>query len=349
MDEESRSSQSIGQAAWQGDWREPSSDGRIRYYRRSEAVVFLKTREEFGGLSNMAAGFPLCVNGIEVRTSEALYQACRFPHLPDIQREILEQRSPMTAKMKSKPHRAKSRPDWDHARIKVMRWCLRLKLAQNWERFAGLLETTGDQPIVEESRRDDFWGARPAGDDQLVGMNILGRLLMELRAMARDGGPKAFGSVPPPDLANFCLLEEPVNTIVGSAALTEPVAVEADSKEDIPSRNAVSTVSSETAVARAANDWECEDVRNLIARIHSMVREHPATRPEINAALGPLLPVNLSDAEKKKRIAGHLRSLRRARWIAFDKGDRRWKPGNRSALLGPGNVRPGRDTTARYA
>ena len=339
MDEESRSSQSIGRAAWQGDRRESFSGGPLRHYSRSEAV---------GGLSNMAAGFPLCVNGTEIRTSEALYQACRFPHLPEIQREILEQRSPMTAKMKSKPHRAKSRPDWDHARIKVMRWCLRVKSAQNWGTFAGLLQSTGDQPIVEESRRDDFWGAKSAGEDQLVGMNILGRLLMELRDMARDGGRKAFRSVSPPDLANFRLLEEPVKTIVSSAALAEPAAAAADSEEKEQSRNTVTTASFETAVL-GSNERGREGARNLITRIHSMVRDHPATRPEINAALGPLLPENLSDAEKKKRIAGHLRSLRRARWIAFDKGDRRWKPGNRSALLGPGDVRPGRDPTARYA
>ena len=54
----------------------------LREYERSNAVVFLKTSEAFGGLSNMAPGFPLCVNGIAIRTSEALYQACRFPHVP---------------------------------------------------------------------------------------------------------------------------------------------------------------------------------------------------------------------------------------------------------------------------
>ena len=66
-----------------------------------------------------------------------------------------------------------------------------------------LLESTGDRPIVEESRRDDFWGAKPTGDHLLVGMNILGRLLMELRDKAREGGPEAFRLVPPPKLENF--------------------------------------------------------------------------------------------------------------------------------------------------
>ena len=74
-------------------------DLQVRTYERSRSVVFRKTREEFGGLSNMASGFPLEINGLRVLTSEALYQACRFPHLPEVQKQILEQASPMAAKM----------------------------------------------------------------------------------------------------------------------------------------------------------------------------------------------------------------------------------------------------------
>ena len=64
---------------------------------------------------------------------------------------------------------------------KVMRWCLRVKLAQIWDEFSRLLLATGDRPIVEESRKDEFWGAKVVNTDTLVGVNALGRLLMELR------------------------------------------------------------------------------------------------------------------------------------------------------------------------
>ena len=134
---------------------------QTRTYVRTRSVVFRMTNAPFGGLSNMSSGFPLSVNGIRILTSEALYQACRFPHLPRVQRLIIGQTSPMTAKMKSKPHRHESRPDWNQVRVKVMRWCLRVKLAQNWVKFSALLLDTEDRPIVEESRKDDFWGAEP--------------------------------------------------------------------------------------------------------------------------------------------------------------------------------------------
>src|SRR5262245_29263016 len=95
---------------------ERSPSDQMRTYDRGSSVVFLKTDEPFGGLSNMAGRFPLQVQGTRIYTSEALYQACRFPHLPDVQRLIIGQASPMTAKMKSKPHRKDSRPDWDRVR-----------------------------------------------------------------------------------------------------------------------------------------------------------------------------------------------------------------------------------------
>lgn len=178
---------------------------RIREYDRTKSAVFLKTKERFGALSNMAGGFPLHVNDLEIRTSEALYQACRFPHLPKIQCEIIAERSPMTAKMKSKPHRQSSRSDWDSVRVEIMRWCLQAKLVQNWNKFRDALLETGNLPIVELSRRDDFWGAKLIDDRTLVGTNALGRLLMELREQVKIKPFDYFHYVEPLLIPNFLL------------------------------------------------------------------------------------------------------------------------------------------------
>ncbi len=159
----------------------------IRTYNRADCAVFRKTAEVFGGLSNMAPGYPVRINGVRILTVEALYQACRFPHLPEVQRKIIAQTSPMTAKMVGKPFRGDSRADWDRVRVKLMRWVLRLKLASHWSQFSALLLSTGDMAIVEDSRKDDFWGAMPSDASTLVGMNVLGRLLMELREEIKQG------------------------------------------------------------------------------------------------------------------------------------------------------------------
>jgi hypothetical protein len=119
----------------------------------------------------------------------------------------------MTAKMKSKPYRNESRPDWDEVRVEIMRWCLRVKLAQHWEKFSALLLSTGHMPIVEESYRDPFWGARPTTPETLVGTNMLGQLLTELRDQLQGQDVDKLRIVLPPTLPNFLLIDKPIGVI----------------------------------------------------------------------------------------------------------------------------------------
>ena len=187
----------------------------LKTYHREECAIFLKTAERFGGLSNMAGGYSLSINGIHIPTSEALYQACRFPDRPELQKIIIGQKSPMTAKMRTEPYRKDSRPDWDEVRVEIMRWCLHVKLVQHWEKFGNLLLSTGDKPIVEESSRDQFWGAKPINVDTLVGMNILGELLTALREQLKGPNAEQLRIVEPPNLTHFLLIGKPIGVIEG--------------------------------------------------------------------------------------------------------------------------------------
>lgn len=196
--------------------------GQTRVYPRATSIIFRKTNEAFGGLSNMANGFPVCVNGFQIRTCEALYQACRFPHRPDVQRRIIDERSPMTAKMRSKAFRKESRSDWDAVRVKIMNWCLRVKLAQNWNAFSALLLKTGNRPIVEQSRKDDFWGTKPIDEHTLVGMNVLGQLLMELRELVKAEDRASLLHVQPLAIPYFMLGGSPIEIV--TAKYDEPEA-----------------------------------------------------------------------------------------------------------------------------
>ena len=115
----------------------------------------------------------------------------------------------MTAKFVSRQFDAETRRDWAAVRVDVMSWCLRVKLVQNWDVFSALLLSTDMQPIVEESRRDAFWGARPAMPDTLVGANALGRLLTELRASVRSGTVSASIAVAPLAIPQFASSDSP--------------------------------------------------------------------------------------------------------------------------------------------
>ena len=186
-----------------------------RTYKYDEVCFFRKTKELFGGLSNMASGYPIKVNGVYILTSEALYQACRFPHLPDVQRKIINEKSPMTAKMVGKPFRSSTRQDWDNTRVDIMYWCLRVKLAQNFITFGQLLETTWNKPIVEDSSKDPFWGAVKDKKNEacLIGVNALGRLLMKLRQEYNSSKRFDLLFVEPLSIPNFLLYEEPIQAI----------------------------------------------------------------------------------------------------------------------------------------
>jgi ribA/ribD-fused uncharacterized protein len=193
----------------------------IQHYNVNECAVFWKTKEKFGGLSNFAP-FPLEVNGIEIRTSEALYQACRFPNNPEIQKLIIDAKSPMTAKMIAKKYVNFTRKDWHEGSIGptknfVMFWCLRLKLMQNYDKFSTeLLSTLAyGKDIVEKSKKDNYWGAIPdkLNENILVGQNVLGNQLKYLRdILSTHNNPLDSTLYPPID--NFKLYDEEIRPIM---------------------------------------------------------------------------------------------------------------------------------------
>lgn len=175
-----------------------------RTYSIKDSVTFAKVSGPYGRLSNMASNLSLLVNDNYIPSTEALYQACKYPLFPNIQQMILTQKSPMLAKKCSKKYEGYVRQDWDKIKFQVMRWCLRLKLLQNWEVFSEILLRSGDLPIVEYSSKDSLWGAIPDGRGNLEGVNALGRLLMELRAEINLDCP--LQKVLPPNIDGFLLL-----------------------------------------------------------------------------------------------------------------------------------------------
>lgn len=185
----------------------------IRQYVMTDVISFAKTTARYGGLSNMAPNYPLFVNEVLIYSSEALYQACKFPLHPQIQREIIEQRNPMKAKEISRRYEKYVRDDWNEVKFKIMEWCIEVKLIQNWDIFSKLLEETGNKAIVEYSTKDDIWGARPVGKN-LVGTNALGRLLMQVRANYMEQGKQRLKLLPP-DVVGFLLFGYPIGIVYG--------------------------------------------------------------------------------------------------------------------------------------
>lgn len=180
-----------------------------RIYNKKEVVVFSKTTYKFGGLSNMAPNYSLFVNEINFANTEILYQCCRFPLFPKIQEELILLSNPMDAKILSRKHIQYSRQDWDTVKFDIMKWCLQIKLLQNFDSFSSLLLSTENHTIVEFSSKDTIWGAAPINASQLKGKNALGRLLTEVRELDLKN-KRLSNKVEPLAIPAFLLFDHPI-------------------------------------------------------------------------------------------------------------------------------------------
>ncbi len=187
----------------------------MNQYNINEIIPFCKAQDKWGGFGNMAGGYPIRINKtILIPSVENLYQAMRYPDHPNIQKEILKQKSGFSSKLVSKKYRkTHTRPDFDDIKIDIMRWCLKLKCAQH-KKYRDMLLETDDKIIVEVStRNDDFWGAVFKDDNSiLIGQNILGLLHMEIREYIKlhIDNIDLIKQVIPINVPNFKLLDQEI-------------------------------------------------------------------------------------------------------------------------------------------
>lgn len=139
--------------------------------------------QDFYPLSNFSS-FTLMWSSFRFYTSEHAYHWEKFPHIPMLQNAVRLAPSAHESFKIAQANGEKVRHDWRDVRIKIMREILRAKVEQH-EYVRRKLLATGEREIVENSWRDSFWGWGPSRD----GLNMLGRLWMEIRAELRAVQP----------------------------------------------------------------------------------------------------------------------------------------------------------------
>lgn len=143
------------------------------------AILFYSTSDQYGEFSNFAP-YPFTLEGKRWPTSEHYFQAQKFED-EAYREKIRKTTSPMIAAKLGRSRKVKIRRDWESAKIDVMRRAVQAKFAAH-EELRTLLLSTGEEKIVEDAERDDFWGCGANG----TGKNWLGRILMEVRAELRN-------------------------------------------------------------------------------------------------------------------------------------------------------------------
>jgi N-glycosidase YbiA len=142
------------------------------------AIYFYRVNEKYGAFSNFAKyGFE--VDGRFWLTSEHYFQAQKYANT--IHEEKVQ--AAPTARDAARMGRDRQLPlrrDWEDVKVDVMRTTLYYKFASH-PALVDLLLSTADEEIIEQTTNDYYWGCGSNGS----GVNMLGKLLMELRAKFR--------------------------------------------------------------------------------------------------------------------------------------------------------------------
>lgn len=138
-------------------------------------IAFYSTKGRYGFFSNFSR-HPIEIGGRVWPTTEHFFQAKKFEGHPD-EEEIRNTATPSAAAAKGRQRSRPLRADWESVKDGLMYEALRAKFTQHRDLGEALVQT-GDAELVEHTTNDSYWG--DGGDG--TGRNMLGRLLMRLRA-----------------------------------------------------------------------------------------------------------------------------------------------------------------------
>ena len=142
---------------------------------------YLQTEVPYGAFSNFAPyGFTL--DDRYWATSEHYFQAQKFVASPADFEAVANASTPKRAADWGRERTRPLRADWNAVKDDVMRRAVVAKLAAHPE-LERLLIETGDEPIIEKTSGDYYWGCGTEG----TGLNRLGVILEELREKLRAG------------------------------------------------------------------------------------------------------------------------------------------------------------------
>jgi N-glycosidase YbiA len=141
-------------------------------------IYFYSTRDAYGCFSNFSA-HPIELKGKRWPTSEHYFQAQKFAGTEHEEQVRLTK----TPKQAAEMGRDRSRPlreDWEQVKDDVMREVVRQKFLTHQD-IQKVLLGTGEEELIEATTYDYYWGC----GTKKTGKNMLGKILMEIRAEIR--------------------------------------------------------------------------------------------------------------------------------------------------------------------
>ena len=161
----------------------------IKRYPADQCALVKTAAEQWGILGNFGRA-AVVVNGVEFSNTEKLFQCMKFTYAPVIQEIYAQNNMGIKMKARKKEYEQYVREDWKKIFLDALKYVLVTKYEQS-EAFRDELERSKGLYIVEDEtgrpgckKSADAYGAVLVGDD-MVGPNLLGQFLMELRDMGK--------------------------------------------------------------------------------------------------------------------------------------------------------------------
>ncbi|MCX8074273.1 MAG: NADAR family protein [Clostridia bacterium] len=143
------------------------------------AIHFYK---EFGPLGYLAtySSHGFYKEDIFFKTNEHFYQYSKVIEC-EIKQEILDAETPKEASNIGRDRNNKIREDWDKVKQEIMLEGVLLKFRANPNILEKLLDT-GEEEIVEDTVKEEYWGCGP----NKTGQNNYGKILVKARTILRE-------------------------------------------------------------------------------------------------------------------------------------------------------------------
>lgn len=138
------------------------------------AIYFYKEFGELGYLASYSLhGFNK--DGIYWKTVEHYYQAHKFDD-DEVKNMIINAQTPKIASTIGRDRKYKLREDWEQVKDKIMYDAVLAKFLEHPDLAEKLLKT-GEEEIIEETVKENYWGC----GSQKQGLNMYGKILCRVR------------------------------------------------------------------------------------------------------------------------------------------------------------------------
>ncbi|AZZ95292.1 DUF1768 domain-containing protein [Hahella sp. KA22] len=148
-----------------------------------KTINFYLANGEYGCFSNFSRD-PVYLKDKRWPTCEHYFQAQKFAGT-EHEEAVRMASKPMEAANMGRERTRPLRPDWEAVKDDIMREAVMAKFVQH-EKLTSILLETGDAELVEHTANDRYWA--DGGDGS--GLNMLGKILMEVREAIRQGKSK---------------------------------------------------------------------------------------------------------------------------------------------------------------